>query len=238
MLPPPPEYTNMPMKQSIESNFNILRHPANLRLSLHSQNQQMQIETLSNQIQVLERQHLVEKTKRIELQNELAKLDEIYGRKIAEFEGMEKLQKGLEEHNRRLTEDGQSALEKFESAQKTIKTLMLELQAEKNRNLSLTDNLRRRELELDEQRKLITQLEEEAAKERDTAKQLKEQSKEQSSRIAKLNQQNFLNIDSSQKKYDDLQNQHYKVQRALQEKTDQIYVFTGQIADLNKQLTA
>lgn len=29
---------NLPMKQSIENNFNILRHPANLRLSLHSQN--------------------------------------------------------------------------------------------------------------------------------------------------------------------------------------------------------
>ena len=60
---------------------------------------------------------MVEKTRRIELQNELAKLDDIYSRKIAEFEGMEKLQKGLEDHNERLTRDLQEAMSKFEGAQ-------------------------------------------------------------------------------------------------------------------------
>lgn len=67
---------------------------------------------------------MVERTKRIELQRDLAKLDEIYSKKIAEFEGMEKLQKGLEEHNKRLTDDLKAAQAKFDSAQKTIKTLM------------------------------------------------------------------------------------------------------------------
>lgn len=128
---------------------------------------------------------------------------------------MEKLQKGLEDHNRRLTEDNQAALDKFESAQQTIKTLMLELQAEKNKTVALNDQLRRIELELDQQKSLVVQLEQEAEKEKRTTRQLQEQTREQSKRITKLTEENFTNIDNGQQKYDDLQASHYKVQQAL-----------------------
>ena len=102
----------------------------------------------------------------------MAKLDEIYGRKIAEFEGMEKLQKGLEDHNTRLTKDAHDALQKFDQSQRQIKSLMQELQVEKNRNVNLRDEVNRLQLQVDESKKTIDYLEGEITKEKERADNL------------------------------------------------------------------
>jgi len=147
---------------------------------------------------------LVEKTRRIELQRDLEKLDEIYNKKITEYEGAEKLRKALEDHNERLTTDVQAALKKFEAAQRTIKTLMQELQTERNANVGLRDDANRKQLEIEDLAKHKRRLADEVTKERDTAAKLRQQTAEHVASIAKLHDDNFANIDISQKKYDEL----------------------------------
>ena len=89
---------------NIEENFNVLHQPANMRLSLQSQNQALQISTLLAQVGVLEKQIQNEKHKHSQSLMAHQALQQKFDNKIEEVAGLSQLREGLlvaQEHRER-----------------------------------------------------------------------------------------------------------------------------------------
>lgn len=83
------------LKMNIEENFNVLHQPANLRLSLQSQNQALQISTLLAQVGVLEKQVQNEKQKHSQSLMAFQQLQEKHDTKMEEVAGLSELRNNL-----------------------------------------------------------------------------------------------------------------------------------------------
>lgn len=82
---------------------------------------------------------------------------------------------------------------------------MRELKTEKNQNVTLKNDVNRLQLQVDEAKKLTDYLEGELSKEKERAETLQSKTLEQMAQITTMKNQNFTNIDESQRKYDELQ---------------------------------